>query len=213
MAAELEPAIRHSCNMCSYSTSVLQSLVDHVCRSHKTDPKFHVYCKSCLRSYTKWDSYRKHVQRGCESMPSSITQDPVTITEGYSGNDGQEDHESGMELEDANLGPRPVSRQWHDAAYILNIKEKYILSQAAIDQLLSATAAFVTNILSDLLNEVSDCVPIDILHKLEEKVRKTNDTLFNGVSTAFLQRKYFKQHFGLVVSYPKYMECTYGCLL
>jgi hypothetical protein len=141
-------------------------------------------------------------------MPSSITQDPITIAEGYSGSDGQEDHESG--IEDANLGPRPVSRQWHDAAYILNIKEKYILSQAAIDQLLSATAAFVTNILSDLLNEVCDCVPIDILHKLEKKVRETNDTLFNGVSTAFLQRKYFKQHFGLVVSYAKYMAVVGG---
>ena len=29
---------------------------------------FFVYCNSCLRSYTKWNSYLKHIQRGCRSV-------------------------------------------------------------------------------------------------------------------------------------------------
>ena len=34
----------------------------------KKHPRFFVYCNSFLRSYTKWNSYLQHIQRGCRSV-------------------------------------------------------------------------------------------------------------------------------------------------
>ena len=60
----------HDCSICSKS---LEALTSHVCRVHRRDPRFLVSCKSCFRSYRKWDSYRKHLQRGCQMIPSQST--------------------------------------------------------------------------------------------------------------------------------------------
>lgn len=91
MTTELLP---HTCNMCSYCTRTIENLTSHVCRMHKFDPRFHIFCNSCLRSYTKWDSYRKHVQRGCcmvstpsmdESTTNSSSPIPTSISEDDNG--------------------------------------------------------------------------------------------------------------------------------
>ena len=91
--------------MCSYGTGNLEDLTSHVCRMHQNDPKFHVYCKSCFRSYTKWDSYRKHIQRGCTHMPSSVIANTNTHTSNNLQladiNDGEEINNNGtMEIEE-----------------------------------------------------------------------------------------------------------------
>lgn len=181
--------------MCSFGTRDLESLTSHICRLHKSDPRFLIYCSMCLRSYTKWDSYRKHIQRGC----SVIHQEP----EDTRGNDFPHENE---EIGDPCLNEQPeyeaqlVSQEWLEAKYILNIKEKYILSQVAIDHVLASTKLLVSDILDGIIRDVCGSIPFDTVEVFKEKAGTVNRSLFENLSTAFLQRKYFKEHFNLVVS-------------
>ena len=47
--------------LCTYCTS---ELVAHVCKTHKYHLNFQVYCASWLRSFSKWNTFKKHLSRG-----------------------------------------------------------------------------------------------------------------------------------------------------
>lgn len=195
MMAEL---LSYACNMCSYSAGTMENLTSHVCRMHKSDPRFHIYCESCLRSYTKWDSYRKHIQRGCCVV--SPTAD-MSVTNSPPGDDyGNRDEFDTEEQPQSPTASVVVQEDWHEAAYILNIKERYVLSQVAVDQVLACTRTLVSDVLSGVLDDVRADVPSDTVQLLENRVDFINDTLFKHLASAALQKKYFKQHFNLVVS-------------
>ena len=195
----VEPMM-YSCNMCSFNARSINSLTSHVCRAHKTDSMFHVYCKSCLRSYTKWDSYRKHVQRGCNAIPIEDSVHQLAPTNYPLTYEDELDFSMEPELlttaKDYN-----VEDDWHEAVYILNIKEKYLLSQVAVDQVLSCTKQLVSDILAGVVNNIrgSD-VSSSIMNVIENEIFHINSSLFKRVSTASLQKNYFKEYFNLVVS-------------
>lgn len=204
MMAELQ----YSCNMCSYGARDLDSVTSHVCRNHKNDHKFHVYCKSCLRSFTKWESYRKHIQRGCSIMPSS-TVDPITTALDPNSPSGTTEEHYGdtIDIDSEDHQPGVVSQKdWYEAVYILNIKEQYVLPQVAVDKVLSSTKALLLDVLNELMNDIRGSVPAVTMQLLENKVFQINCALFKRLSSAALQRKYFKQYFDLVVSEPIWGE-------
>ena len=153
----------YDCTLCSYGTRSLQALTEHVCKRHRSDPNFHVNCKSCLRSYFNWESYRKHVQRGCRTMPGSEVSHASSMDEIAC------DNEDTMEVSDFESSqstssyPALLSRDWHEAAFILKIKEQYVLSQVAVDEVLSSTKVLMSEILSDVLDSVRGRVPNDTM--------------------------------------------------
>ena len=93
-----------------------------------------------------------------------------------------------------------MSREWHEAAFILQIKEQYVLSQAAVDHIVSSTKILMSEVLLGVLDGVKDSVPDETMCLLEEKITTTQQSLFADLSTSFRQMKYFEQHFKLVVS-------------
>lgn len=190
----------YACNMCSYGARDLDGLTSHVCRNHKNDPRFHIYCKSCLRSYTKWDSYRKHVQRGCNATPTSALINPGAGEITPSGTSDENDIDAVNEIDNGYEPDIVCQKDWHEALYILHIKEKYILSQSAVDHILLSTKTLVSDILNEILDDIQYTIPTNIMHLLQKKVAHINSTLFEHLSTAPMQKKYFKQYFDLVVS-------------
>lgn len=188
-----------SCSMCSYGSRTLETLTLHVCKNHKSDPRFHIYCESCLRSYTNWDSYRKHLQRGCNTIPSTSVH-PDTMDPG-SPPAADNEIQSQLNMMDISEQSDELTQEdWHEAAYILNIKEKYIISQVAIDQILSCTKILVFDILSGIMDDIQGNLPSNAIQLLQNKVEHINSSLFQRLSSAALQRKYFRQYFNLVVS-------------
>ena len=152
--------------------------------------------KSCLRSYTKWESYRKHVQRGCAIMPSSSVVDHASssiITPPVV-------DDISMDEEELPPGCCNDAQDWYEAAYVLKIKEQHILCQVALDQIVSCTRTLVSDILNKTLNDVQDFLPANALQVFENSIAKTNSSLFKHLTSAALQKKYFKQYFNLVVS-------------
>lgn len=100
----------------------------------------------------------------------------------------------------ADNGAQYNSKEWYEAKYILHIKEKYALSQVAVDHVLTSTKLLVSDILSGITNDLRASIPPDVLETLENKFVKINQSLFKTVSSPALQKKYFKEHFNLVVS-------------
>ena len=84
--------------------------------------------------------------------------------------------------------------------YVLQIKEQFVLSQSAVDHILSSTKTLVSDILLEILDDIQYAVPTGTMQLLRNKVARINSTLFGRVSTAPMQKKYFKEHFDLVVS-------------
>ena len=151
--------LMYGCNMCSYEARSLNKLTSHVCKIHRYDSRFHFYCKSCLRSYTKWDSYRKHLQRGCTIIPGSSVVDHASssiITPPVA-------DDISMDEEELPPGCCNDAQDWYEAAYVLKIKEQHILSQVAVDQIVSYTRTLVSDILNKTLNDVQDFLPANAL--------------------------------------------------
>ena len=185
----------YACSMCSYTTRELDVYTTHVIRLHKDDPRFNVSCKSCLRSFTKWDSYRKHVQQSCtvHSVAPYVPASSVALSLPTS--DCEEESDHGVFIESS------ISREWHEASFILNIKEQCVVSQVAIDRMLTFTKDLVSDILSQTAKDIADIVPDTATMKLvENQLDQVNKSLFTGLSSAYLQKAFFKKHFNLVVS-------------
>lgn len=139
-------------------------------------------------------------------MPTSTVVPMSTSSKDMSTSAGQSDGN----LEDDNLmdtqelipeaPTTAVQDDWQEATFILNLKEQYVLPQVAIDHVVSCTKVLVSDILGRIINDVCGNLPADSTKLLENRVMKTNTTLFGHLSTASLQKKYFKQHFNLIVS-------------
>ena len=191
-----------SCPMCSYVTAREEQLLRHVFQIHEHDPKFQVYCSACGRSFTKLESLRKHKYRssGCSSqsglrdctlLPRLRTPDP-------------DDEMPNNGLEGLDPVPQCPSTKWQAAAFILSIKEKHMLSQAAIDTVLSSTTSLVGTLLQGVLTGLRD-LPEEVKTVLDEKMSEGAFEMqpFEGLGTAYLQKKYFRESFHLVVSLMK----------
>ena len=74
------------------------------------------------------------------------------------------------------------------------------MSQVAVDQVLASTRTLVSNVLSGILDDIRAEVPSAIMQLLENKFDRINTSLFQRLSSAALQKKYFKKYFNLVVS-------------
>ena len=174
-------------------------LMAHVCKIHRYHPNFQVYCASCLRSFSKWNTFKKHLSRGCNLQihePDSSADperthdlDLTTLLDDSSTLEGMVDHNS---LD-------TPSQEWHEAAYILYIKENHVITQAAIDTILPHT----NQLFSSLLERVSSELKTKLSDEAMEFVEQAHShvlPMFSNLSTCYLQRKFFRERFSLVVS-------------
>lgn len=81
--------------MCSFYAKTSITLVSHVCKIHRFDSNFLIYCSRCLRSFRVWDTYKKHLYRGCKEEAGNV------ISEDDAGDDagdaaGDEDISGGL---------------------------------------------------------------------------------------------------------------------
>ena len=92
-----------------------------------------------------------------------------------------------------------VSAGWHEAEFILKIiiKEQYSLSQVAVDQVVASTKV----LMKDVLSSVLDFLKATETHSLiSQRINTASTSLFSGLCSAYLQNKYFRECFKLVVS-------------
>ena len=96
-----------------------------------------------------------------------------------------------------------VPQHWYAAKFILSIKERHTLSQSAVDCVLSSTTSLMSSVYQGILSELKqgDDIPENVIQLLESKFESESvESLFAGLSTAYQQRKYFKEEFHKIVS-------------
>jgi hypothetical protein len=98
----------------------------------------------------------------------------------------------------ADIG-ETISQQWHEARFILGIKEQHVISQAAVDHIIiSSTTTLVSTLLDNITAGVHSTDPHELLKVIEERVCDAK-AMFSGLSTSYQQQKYFVDNFHLVV--------------
>ena len=187
--------------MCSYCTTNPRQLLNHVFTIHRHDPNFHIYCSYCMRSYKKLSAYHKHVSRGCTiplaedtiTEQRSILQSSPELPEGDTC-EAEQYSDPGVENQ---AGPA-VYQQWHEAWFILSIKEQHVISQAAVDHVISSTTTLVSTILNNITADIHSTDPQELLKIIDQRVCDAK-AVFSGLSTSYQQQKYFVDNFHLVV--------------
>ena len=167
-----------------------------VCKIHRYHPNFQVYCASCLRSFSKWNTFKKHLSRGCnlqihESDTSAHPErthdlDLTTLLDDSSTLEGMVDNNS-LDI---------PSQEWHEAAYILYIKKNHVITQAAIDTILPHTNQLFLSFPERVSSELKTKLSMEFVEQAHSHVLP----MFSNLSTCYLQRKFFREQFSLLVS-------------
>jgi len=209
-----------SCEMCQrgrvpFLALTLALILNHYCRVHRHDPDFYVTCqvKQCCATYKKFEGYKSHLRRHHKGYD-------LRAIEENAEND-QMDEDSSVHSADENentddnqLYDRPADQ--HDglpeqneenALFVLKTKEIYSLTQKATDSIISDTTYIVKNTINLLRMGVAnrlDSAGIQFcaVPGLQELFEDDNPLSkpFHGLIGKTQQARYFKEHFGLVVS-------------
>lgn len=205
------------CSRCSFRCSAELPLVKHVFEAHFADPNFTYCCpvQGCPHVFklgSTYSSFLSHANRKHGDWRDQLSSRVSTVasttgpleTNPVSGNmdDGTF---SGNMLDTDNSemeccpvsGPSPVSRS--AAQFLLTLKERYRLTQTAVDFAVGS----VNQLVSHVYQELEVCVrkelqenDIAIPPTLGDCFTPMN--LFCGLESEYQQAKYYREHFGLV---------------
>ncbi len=91
------------------------------------------------------------------------------------------------------------SQKWHEAAFILAIKEKYGVSQVAIDHALSSVNELASAVVKIVLAKLKRKLPAQSVELVTQLFNEAFP-LFTDLSTSYLQMKIFREIFNVIVS-------------
>lgn len=122
--------IIHRCTMCNFTTDTFIIFTNHICRIHKNDPRFKVYCDfgNCGFSTKSWCSYKVHVSRAHRDV--AVVNDDIGDLIDMENND-EDDDQPDIDREDQN--------KMLFASYLLYLETSLKLSQKAINVVVENT--------------------------------------------------------------------------
>ena len=198
-------------------------LVKHIFQSHSADPLFTFPCPFANCPYvfkpgSTYFSFQSHAQRKhpnwneeLSSLPATTSQEPESAASSVQLQSTDEryqldEHVASTQEEVSTLpqiqvstGPSTVSQS--AAQFLLTLKEKYRLTQAAVDFAVGLINQIVSHVCDELHRSVGG-----ILQESHNVIPATLDEAFTpiqpfeGLTTEYQQSKYYREHFGLVVS-------------
>ena len=179
-----------------YLLCVLFFLCTHLPACHPTywiwwEPRFNVNCgvEGCPRTYTSYRSFRRHL---LEKHQEVIENEPHTTVEVY------------QEQTDNTLTDQAWISPNSKALLLLKMKEDRRISQNCLDGLIADITVLLRDEILSLKNDVMSCIrkgrDLDSIGNVDQLFAQTlAASPFQGLETAYLQRKYFVDHFQLVV--------------
>lgn len=215
------------CNHCSFQSNNKLILIQHVFEAHGSDNgSFFYTCvvPSCIHRFKSGSTYsgflthcmRKHPgwrealrNDECHTSSLSSTSSTGSMSEGT---DVLSDED--MVIEDLGYAnesadnngcrdERTVNIDVMGAQFLLNLKEKYKVTQVALDFVLNAVVKFISIASAEIKHKV-----FDKLKELngESDLEDLNDCFlpinpFSQLRTEYEQTKFYKEQLGLIVSY------------
>ena len=235
----------YMCN--HFQCSKNSCLVKHLFEVHSYEPNFTFACQvdHCPWSFTvgsKYASFLQHVSRKHPNWREKLdTSPPITSGTfvlsnllGSSSSDSDlgsaapttEDQLPSLETDEENCNSAPreseSDNQYQMCAsiaagrFLLTLKERYNLSQAAVDFCVSSVKQMIGFTCQDLKDSIQDTLEKSGCSELLEGLRD-NINPFEELETEHQQTKFYKEHFGLVVSslvgHAKHLRARLGCKL
>jgi len=179
----------------------------HTFECHSSTPNFKYTCgiSGCTQSLRTHSAILSHIQRKhrdvdvaeVSEVSGSQQQEELSVLDFNDTDDFQEQTASGASTSNnVSLAQRSI------ALLLLTLKERYRLTQLALDFCVGQIKEALHNILNEVKAsvkrrtgeaDIDDCFDIDP---------------FEGLNTEYLQTKFYQQHFNLVVSYKVYQLCV-----
>ena len=202
-----------NCSLCdSFAASSLKRVIRHIGRVHCHDPAFHVHCgiESCPRTYRNFHSYKKHMYLkhreflGISPKRPSLPAHQSNDTIDYSTEENDDDPGPSSCLID-NPPTLRQSIKRASALFIMKAKHVHKVSQSSLNYLLQDVTMEVQQKVGLLEAEVSSALAsrgISMDSELLSVFQKPEIlNPFDKLETEHLQKLYFDQSFGVVVSF------------
>ena len=231
MAGEI-PVVH--CYMCNhFRCSENSCLVKHLFEVHSYEPNFTYTCQvdHCPWSFSvrsKYVSFLQHVSRKhpnwkekldasrpithgtfISNLPDSSSSDSdPTFTPALTTEDLLNDFSSPLNSDndsDADTQHEECARL-AAGRFLLTLKERYKLSQAAVDFCVGSVKQMIGFTCQDLKLSMQEALEQSNCSELLENLGD-NINLFEELETECQQTNFYKEYFGLVVSY-----CMHGCM-
>ena len=207
------------CALCGYQVLKLLQLVSHLRLVHSGDPNFELVCGigGCQQEFRTFSAFSSHVYRSHRAALGLLAEDPSD--KGSPPSSSQQvtvaDNEMDcgiLELQPSNWEEtrNPVllysepEQQLAAAKFLLGLKENKHISQTAIDDVVSGCGILISGMVNSLkvivqrkLLEAG--VAYAVIEDINDAVSELPDP-FSGLQTAYLQNKFYKDHFHYVVS-------------
>ena len=201
-------SLKH-CQLCDeFTSTTLSELVRHLSLVHAHLPGFHLRCglSGCQKEFRNLLTYRNHIY--AFHTDSHASEPSQTNSDGGSSDldDGELDQPLNLQpSEPTPLDPSELKKA--AATWILKVKEGHKLPQSTMNSILNDLTEFNRLLLQDLHSVViqkirSAGLDPDTVPGLSE-VFDPNSLYgkpFQGLETQYLQQKYFRENFSMVVS-------------
>ena len=199
-----------SCSYCCFKSQKWRILLRHTFECHSSTPTFLFNCPAlgCSQSFRTFSGISSHIVRKHPrfnfSMQVSTSQSDLVSNDFEISNMNSEvqcmldgdsmDHGNAVEL---NI-PTFTNQQKSAALFILTLKERYCITQVALDFAIGQVKEMVGYIMDDVKLNLqqqltNECLDIEQIFD--------HSKIFDGLNTEYLQQKFYRQHFGLVVCY------------
>lgn len=181
------------------------AVVRHIGSVHSWEPRFTVTCgiEGCMRKYTSYRCFREHIfKKHSDDIPMFLD-DSNTMEEASNVYDHNNEATTTDFAVDVPVSERP--KLYNKAMFLLKLKQERRLSQMAIDGLISDITTLLEEELSSLKKEVIQClegghVSAELINNINKTLSKRISTPpFEGLQSAYLQKKYYLENFNLVV--------------
>lgn len=219
-----------TCSLCSYCCNTRLTLSKHTFETHSVEPTFHFVCsiKGCLHSFkygSTYSSFKTHASRKhpnwkqclsaeTGSTPSQDTMPeyedpPVTlqedITEIGDVSGGRSDAILISTTADSAVSISPASSiaQRTAAMFLLTFQERYQVPQIAINFAVGSISTIVDGVCESIkcsLEAGSCSIDMSAFDEREDP--------FASLGTEYMQSKFYRDVFGLVVSCTLDKECV-----
>lgn len=179
----------------------------HTFQCHSSAPNFSYQCgiSGCIQTFRTYSAMASHLQR---KHPSDCSGSQLEVFP----NDIEDTCSSGIQEDDVPTPWSPTTinnklqAQKSTALLLLTLKERYRLTQVALDFTLGQMKQTVALVLEDVKAAVKNKLVADEVDADEVDIDQCfNLDLFQGLGTEHLQSRFYLEHFNLTV-------CCYCCL-
>ena len=214
-----------SCTFCPYCCNIRLDLIKHLFSSHSVEATFHFVCgiKGCLHSFkfgSTYSSLKTHANRKHPNWLDYVNEpDATPLLLPTSSSMHLLNSESDLHAVNKYLPelPEPVvldteltscpSAQRTATLFLLTFQERYKLSQRAINFAVGTINAIVDGACESLRDSLQErgSLTTDVAACFDQR-----EDSFAHLRTEYMQTKFYRDEFGLVVSVCTCTLCTYN---